>query len=496
MQKSPKIDEPKNGALTISALWTLSSNLVDRLIGLISMLCLARLLTPTDFGLVAIAGSFVGFAEMFNAFGFDWALVRHENPSASHYSSAWTLRVIFGLITVVLLFIIAPFAAQLLQQPALLPLIFVMAISLFVGSLENIGVVDFRRNFTFDREFVLRFWPKIISFVVAVTVAAIYHSYWALVFGSLVLRCMGVLMSYIMHPFRPKFNLQKTSELFSFSLWVYVNNVIMFLRNIFINLFTGHTFGPKAAGIYSLASEIAFLPITELVAPVNRAAFSKYSQNLANLDLFQEVFFTTASIVWMIALPAGVGIFFLAPEVVAILLGQQWTDAVNIVRVLAIGGSFFVLVANTQYVFMVKELNNIVFFLNIFAFVVLMGFSILLAPSIGLLGVAFGYLISTLLSLPIYYYLLKKRIGIACFLLCQRVWRVFIASGVMLLLLKLLFTETPVHSSLDAVVLAVPKIMVGSVIYSISLVGLWWIAGRPEGPERFVINALQSRWPW
>lgn len=443
MQINSKLKQNQVGRVTASALWTLTSNLTDRFISFFSIAILARLLTPKDFGIVAIAGSIVAFAELLNAFGFDWALVRYPSPTKEHYNTAWTLRILFGLVSIFAIGIIILIIAVFFNQSASLPLIAaVMAISIFVGSFENIGTVDFRRNFSFDIEFLLRITSKIAGFIVASLIAFIYHSYWALVLGTLAVRIVGTLMSYILHEFRPQFSLIKTRELFSFSIWMLATNTIVFFRNCFANLFIGYHFGSKSTGMYSMANEIAHLGSTELAAPILRVAYSRYAQHANQLNKLQEDFLITASIIWMLALPTTAGIFAVSNEVVALMLGQQWTESAAVLQLLVIGGAFNIIVSNTHYIYLAQGFAKTSFYLNAFTVFTTIVFSLILATPYGIRGVAISYIIATFLAIPINYYVFKKISGIRFMKLWKEVWRTCVATLGMLLLLEFIFWKS------------------------------------------------------
>ena len=89
------------------AAWMMGFKLLDKSVGLISTLVLARVLTPADFGLVAMATAVVALLELMGAFGFESALIQRQNTERSHYDTAWTFNVIFGAAISIMLLIMA-----------------------------------------------------------------------------------------------------------------------------------------------------------------------------------------------------------------------------------------------------------------------------------------------------------------------------------------------------------------------------------------------------
>ncbi|HUO79688.1 MAG TPA: oligosaccharide flippase family protein, partial [Steroidobacteraceae bacterium] len=260
-------------------MWMIGARLVERALGFVSIACFARLLTPADFGLVAMASSVAALIEVFSAFGFDWALVRHPAPERAHYDSAWTLRLLLGAASATVLVAAGPLAAAFYKQSAVAPLLAVLALSTLVSAAENIGVVDFRRDFQLNKEFLLRSASRIGGFILGLTVAYLTRSYWGLVLGTFGARAAATGMSYVLHPYRPRLSLAAAKELLGFSVWLLVTNLIAFMASRFADIFVGRVFGPRATGLYSVANEIAHLSTSELAAPINRAVFSMYSKH-------------------------------------------------------------------------------------------------------------------------------------------------------------------------------------------------------------------------
>lgn len=207
------------------AAWMVLFRLLDRLVGLASTVILARLLLPSDFGVVAMAMSVIGLIELATAFSFEIALIQKPDPQRVHFDTAWTLNVLLAaggaLVTVAL----AHPTAAFYGEPRLAPMMWAIAAAWLVSGFENIGIVEFRRQMDFAREFRFLATKRCAAFVVTLTAAFALRSYWALVIGMAAGRVFGVLLSYAMHPFRPRPSLAASRELFGFSGWMLANNV-------------------------------------------------------------------------------------------------------------------------------------------------------------------------------------------------------------------------------------------------------------------------------
>ena len=208
------------------ATWMILLRLCDRTLGLVSTLILARLLVPADFGLIAMAMSFIALIELAGAFSFEIALIQHPDPSREHYDTVWTLNLAFALGCAGLTAALASVAARFYAEPRLSLVMFVLSVGWIVQGLENIGIVNFRRRMDFSREFAFMFGKRIVGFVVTLTLAYALRSYWALIVGQLSIRFTGLVLSYAMEPFRPRLSVARRRELFSFSGWMLVSNIM------------------------------------------------------------------------------------------------------------------------------------------------------------------------------------------------------------------------------------------------------------------------------
>src|SRR6188768_753300 len=185
--------------IAAGALWMVLAKLLERSLGLISSLFLVRLLAPADFGIVAMAMSLIALLELFSAFGLDSVLIQNRAATDAHFHTAWTLNVIAACVAGVILAALAIPASLFYQEPRLVPVILVFALASAVQGLENIGVVMFRKDLQFDREFRYLLAKKLIGFAITVPLAFWLRDFWALVYGILISRFIIVAYSYMVH---------------------------------------------------------------------------------------------------------------------------------------------------------------------------------------------------------------------------------------------------------------------------------------------------------
>ena len=476
--------------IAAGAAWMILMRVCDRLLGLASTLILARLLTPSDFGVVAMAMSFIALIELAGAFSFEIALIQRSNPTREHYDTAWTLNLCFSLLCAGMIVVLAPLAARFYAEPRLILLMCVLAVGWVLQGFENIGTVNFRRDMDFAREFRFMFRRRLIGFVVTLACAFALKSYWALVAGQTTMRLAGLLLSYLMHPYRPRFSLAAKRDLFSFSGWMLVTNVLGFGLARLPHFAVGRVEGSTALGVYTMASEFARLPSTEVSAPINRAVLPGLAKIKDQPDQLRQVFSQVMGITFAIALPSCIGLAVLAAPIVDTILGPTWTDVAPILAVLAVAGAIEVLSANTGIAYLVLGRARLIAGLNAAKLLLLVTMAIILVPTKGALGMALAELWAAVGTTIVSVGLMRRLLGVPLASLWRSTWRTLAASGVMAVCVHWIIGYGPNgHVSLAQMAAAIAA---GGTTYVLCLVSLWAMAGRPSGAESLAIDRLRE----
>ena len=480
--------------VVVGSSWLIALQAVERLIGLVSIAILARLLTPADFGVVAVAMTVVAAVEITSAFGFDWALVRHRELTAGDLNTAWTLRALMGLGSFAALGLLGPPAAAFYRLPPLGSVLLVLGLASFVGSLENIGTVYFRREFAFHKEFLLRVSTKLSGFVVSIPVALVYRSYWALVAGTLTLKAGSTVMSYVLHPFRPRPTLTRARELFGFSSWFLLGNLVDYCRDRFSSVYLGRVFGPHVTGLFSVAWELSEAPLTAFAGPVNRVAYSKYAEDIQANRTLTHSYLEIASLIWMISLPMCAGLIAVAAEVVRLVLGPQWQRAEMVVRLFSLSVAFGVMTANTHYVYWALGHTKATAALSAVSAAIIIPAIIVCSHLAGYQGVAIASAVAGATLVPINFTMLRRMAGIRFADLWARVWRVTLGASAMLIVLLAALPSSTHETARAAALLLSIKMVVGAAIYVAAVAVMWFGCGRPEGPERRILQLALQWW--
>jgi O-antigen/teichoic acid export membrane protein len=469
--------------------------LAERSIGFVSTLLLARLLTPADFGLVAMAMSVVALMELMSAFGFDTAIIQRKDAQREHFDTAWTFGVIFCTSTALLLLALAVPASRFYHEPRLAQILPVLALGALVQGFENIGTVAFRKSMDFGKEFRFLLSKKLISFVVTISLAFAYHSFWALVIGTVVGKLCSVLISYQVQSFRPRFSLAATADLFHFSRWLFLSNLVLFLQNKSDSFILGRTVGAGELGLYNVANEIAVLPSTELIAPINRAVFPAYSALAADVQKLCEKFLEVFRFIAVITLPVCIGLVCVAGPAVQVLLGPKWQAAVPMLRLFVMCGLTSSLQSNLILVIVALGKPKANTLMSGSTLLLYLPAVVWASLNYGAIGATWVHLVMSVIVLIPLHVVFFKLTGLSRMAYLKTLGRPGVASAGMACVV-LALQAGPLHfqSGQPALLLLTSYMLAGAATYVVLLLAMWHLAGRPDdSAESAILRDLARR---
>jgi PST family polysaccharide transporter len=471
--------------------WMTLLKLGERGLGLVSTVVLARLLVPEDFGLTAMAMSLIGIVQLLEAFNFDVALIQNQNAERRHYDTAWTINLLFAAGSAAILFALAEPAADFYSEPRLVAVIQVLSLGVLITGFRNIGVVAFRKDLAFDKEFRFLLTKKVVSVAVTLTAAVLWRSYWALVAGTIVGWALETALSYGFHPYRPRPSLAARRELFRFSSWIFATNALYTVRMRAADLIIGRMIGSHALGVYTVAYEISNLATTELVAPINRVVFPGYAKLSGDLAELRRCFFDVISIIALVALPAAVGIAVTADLIVALFLGAKWMETVPVIQVLALFGAVTALQTNLGPIYWALGKPRVPAIFHGAYLAVLLPLFLALIPRFGMLGAAWASLGTALVMVPATYSVAIRLLGTTWRGLLAPLWRPVAATGAMALVVSLFLAQPePTRHAANAGLLLAAAVLIGVATYGLAILVLWYLSGRPQGAERHLLDKI------
>ena len=217
-------ESPKR-ALLRGAAWTVGTRWGIKVIAFVNTIIMARLILPADYGVVAMAMLVVGLIQAMMDFGAATAIVRKEVVSDDFVNSAWTLRLLQSVGIAILLVAVSWFAAASFEEPRVLAVIWVLAVCMLFQGANNIGLVLAQKSFQFSVDFKVKVVSKIISVAVTLGLGLWLRDYRALVAGMLAGFVSELVLSYLWHPFRPRWCIKDIPEIWAVTKWLMLATV-------------------------------------------------------------------------------------------------------------------------------------------------------------------------------------------------------------------------------------------------------------------------------
>lgn len=471
--------------------WVILTRFIDRGIGFLSTLILARILLPSDFGVLALTMSVVAILDLIRRFGFELVLVSQHDAGRDHFDTVWTLNILFSVAVSLLIVLAAQPTADFYDEPKLVSVMMVVALRPLFEGLRNVGVVSFQKELRFAAEFRYLTIVRIAAFAIGITLGLILRNYWALVIAMVASHAVRTGLSYVVHPYRPRLSLKSIRELMSFSSWLAISNVAQLVIIQGPTVIIGKLVGTHALGVFSLSYELGFLPSTELSAPINRAVFPAYASKGSDEGALGRGFLEVIAVIAMVVVPTGVGLAAVAEFAVPVLLGEKWRDAIPLVALLALYGSCKALYSNTGYIFLVTKRPWMILFIGLVEAAILVPLLLYGVATAGVIGACWALLVSIGVTVPMAFGFVLSQLRVSVWALLDRIWRPAISGGVMWMAVA--GVKTVMTSSGQGVGLLDELVIcsgVGAVIYVASELALWKISGCPDGAEQVALNGL------
>ncbi len=466
--------------------WSIVTRWGSKLIGMINMIVLARILTPDDFGIVAMATIVMMLLDSMTQVGVHLYVLRQKGDNPRIFNTGWTVQLIQALVIAIVLFSIAPLVAEFFGEKALTNIIYCLAVIKLILGLQNFGIYIAQKQLDFKLDFTLSTSSRLTYMIAAIGFALWLENYWAIIWGQACAAIISVFLSYKLHEFRPKFQLYQWRKLLSFSSATIPLSIGRFVSNQSDVTIVGKLGSTELLGQYNIASSLASLFTKELMMPVIKGIIP----NLSKLKGSPELPVTLRMIITLALyafLPLGVGLSLVSPELVTVILGDKWLAVTPILAWLSIyamlsGLSMFM---SEQFliVFELEKLSNrLMWFRN----AILLSCIASAITLYSIQDIPKAMVIAACLSFPFTLFFVSRSMNIAIRFLVAYWWPAIIAVIGMVAIVNLI-----PYSHLPVFVALLLKSIVGALAYLLIIGVCYVLRGKPENtPESLILKRI------
>lgn len=336
---------------------TLFFQAIKLIVMLASIVVLARLISPDQYGLMAMAMAMIGVAEIFRDFGLSTAALQAKDLTAQQQTNLWWINLAIGTALTLVVFLLAQPIAGFYGQPALIPVIQVVSVIYLLGSASTQFRVHINRQLRFVALSTADIVPYALGFLAALGMALLGAGVWALVVQQIVAAFSGLILSVLFAHWWPGLPRRASmSHLVKFGLSLAATQTISYATRNVDSIALGRVWGANVVGTYDRAYQLMVMPLNQINAPLSKVAIPV----LARLQDEKErlvAYVRQAQLVAIYVTAAGFALLAaLGPQVVEVLLGPDWAPSGLIVSALAVGGVFRSLVQICYWIYMSQGL--------------------------------------------------------------------------------------------------------------------------------------------
>jgi PST family polysaccharide transporter len=324
----------------MSLSWSLLSQGVRQAVTFVIVVLLARLLTPRDFGLVAMVTALAGFAALFAELGISAALVQKKEITDEQLSSVFWLNLLCGILLSALFIFAAPFVSQFFREPRIEAITIALSLSFILNSFAIVHRILATKSLRFRTLAAAEIISTFSAGLLAVMLALNGYGYWSLVWQTLFVSIITNIVLWTYSPWRPmfRFRLASIRELLHFGANVMGTHTLEYWTRNIDNILIGRFLGSEALGFYSRAYSVLVFRINSLPRIVSRVFFPAISEIQDDKVRVKEVFLKTIGVIALITFPMTLGLFATAERFVLALFGEKWLEMVPVLRALCLLG--------------------------------------------------------------------------------------------------------------------------------------------------------------
>ena len=458
----------------------------------ISLMVLARLLTPGDFGLIAIAMVFIQVVEAIFEVPVGAILIRARPLTRALLDTGFTLSSIRGLVLFGVLAGAAFGIAHLYSDPRLKWLVLALACAPLARSFASIRLVLYGRRLEARPQFWLEVGGKAASLMASVTVAATTRSYWAIAVATLTSPIVSTAGSYFFAPYVPRFRLREWRSFSGFIGWITLNQVFSALLWQFDKLVLGRFVSARTLGSFYVAGNLSTLPSQIIGTPILRPFAAALAISHVRNTLTGAYQKATRAVCLIMA-PIIIALALLAHPIVTLLLGAKWEGASQWLAFLALASLPALPIQTLPSLCIALNKAGSIAARSGVEFALYLPMVTLGYFWLGIAGVIGARFLSLLVSAAFSLFLVRSLLNLSIREQLQNLVEPAIAALAMGLVMRLLIvaiSEPRDRIALIAYTLGVGGL--GMIVYGLVAVGLWNATGRRDGVERVVIHILMK----
>ena len=396
--------------------WTTAATMVTAVAQVLQLIVLARLLSPDDFGLMAMVTVVLGFAQAYTDAGISAAIIHYQNNSPEQLSSLYWLNLFTGALFFGIMWLLIPAIVLFFREPRLTPLLRVTSSVFLIVPLSKQFEVMMQKELRFDVLAKQQIVATVFSTLIAVFAALLHQGVWALLWGQLSLIALRSAMLQVTgwRSYRPTFHFawRDLKGYISFGLFQMGERSVTFLSQGMDQLLIGRLLGTQSLGYYNFAFNLVVQPYRLVNPAVTKVAFPVFAKVQDDSSRLQRGYLKTVNLLCAANGPVLVGLAAVSFTAIPLIFGSKWSGSVPLVGVLAFVAYLRSAGNPVGSLLLAKGRPDKGFLWNLALLIASVPIVYLGARAGGAIGVAIALLVfQVALQAPAYTYLIRPLIG-------------------------------------------------------------------------------------
>lgn len=370
-------------------LWSFIGNALLQFLSLSTTVVLARLLSPQDFGVVAIAMTVWGIIQLFGSMGIGAKLIQQPDDVSRYASAAFWLNITIALCLSILTVIVAPFVASFYKNNLVKPILMVMGLGFFLDSFGTVHSVLLVKELDFKKRTLVDIAINLVTRAITILMAFVGYGVWSLVIPQILSSPIRVFALWKICPWRPnlEFNFLYWKRIFNFGKYILGTDLLRYINLNGDYTIVGRFLGPLELGLYTFAYKLAMFPLENIVGVVYKVSFPAFSMLQNDLNRLREAFLKMTRLLSLISFPLFIGLMAMANELIPAVFGEKWNRSIVPLQIIIGFAMINSFVSPCGQIVLTLERPEIEFKFNLIQAPLLLG-GIFIGVKYGIIGVA------------------------------------------------------------------------------------------------------------
>lgn len=301
---------------------------------------LARILTPEDFGLFAIVAIALGVSESVTQTGVNYTILQSRHSTAFFLNTAWVIAIIRGFLIGIIMILLGMLTSYFFNNSALSIMTSLAALVPVIKGFINPSIVSFHKQLKFFQDSLYRLSLNVVDVIFAIILAIILKSVYALIFGMIIAAIYEVVISFIFIQEKPIFVYlpSRAKEIFKNTKWLSLSTIFNYFNENIDDFLLGKILGTHLLGIYHKSYQLSHKVNYEISQAIHHANLPIYSQINHHQERIKKAFIKTFLVTLILSIGFSLPLLFFPNLIVNILLGDQWLEAIPLIRPLVLAG--------------------------------------------------------------------------------------------------------------------------------------------------------------